>query len=72
MELSRVGAEAAGPKAQDMLDLSRPDLDFASLAKGMGVDAVRATTAEEVTTALERALTEPGPHLVDAVIPPSL
>ncbi len=66
MELSRVGAEAAGPKALSMLDISRPDLDFAALAQGMGVDAVRSTTAEEFTTSLERALSEPGPHLIDA------
>ena len=54
------------------LDLSRPDLDFAELAKGMGVPAARATTADELVTALERGLTEPGPFLVDAVLPPRL
>jgi thiamine pyrophosphate-dependent acetolactate synthase large subunit-like protein len=32
LELNRVGAESPGPKALDMLDLSRPDLDFAALA----------------------------------------
>jgi acetolactate synthase I/II/III large subunit len=68
MELSRVGAEAAGPKALSMLDLSNPDLDFVSLAKGMGVDAVQATTAEDFTAAFERALAEPGPHLIDALL----
>ena len=53
-----------------MLDISRPDLDFAVLARGMGVDAARATTAEEFTAALERALAEPGPHLIDALLTP--
>jgi acetolactate synthase I/II/III large subunit len=72
LELSRVGAESPGPKALDMLDLSRPDLDFAALAEGMGVPAARATTADEVVTALERGLAEPGPFLVDAVLPPRL
>ena len=72
LELSRVGAESPGPKALDMLDLSRPDLDFAALAKGMGVPAARATTADELVTALERGLVEPGPFLVDAVLPPRL
>ncbi|HKY14715.1 MAG TPA: thiamine pyrophosphate-dependent enzyme, partial [Microthrixaceae bacterium] len=70
MELSRVGAEAGGPKARAMLDLHRPDLDFASMARGMGVDATRATTAEELTDQLERALATPGPTLIDAVLPP--
>jgi acetolactate synthase-1/2/3 large subunit len=33
------------------------------------VHAVRATTAEEFTTALENALRSPGPHLIEAVVP---
>lgn len=72
LELSRVGAESPGPKALDMLDLSRPDLDFAALANGMGVEAARATTADEVVSALERGLASPGPYLVDAVLPARL
>jgi acetolactate synthase I/II/III large subunit len=70
MELDRVGATPAGDAARDLLDLSRPDLDFAALASGMGVPASRATTAEEFARQLERALAEPGPHLIDAVVPP--
>jgi acetolactate synthase-1/2/3 large subunit len=69
LELSRVGADSSGPKAREMLDLSRPDLDFVALAQGMGVPAARATTAEEFTTALDRALAEDGPRLVEAVLP---
>ena len=67
MELQRVGAQP-GPKALDMLDLSRPDLDFCSLARGMGVDATCATDAEDLTAALERAIAEPGPHLIEAMV----
>jgi acetolactate synthase-1/2/3 large subunit len=66
-ELNQVGA-AEGPKALDMLDLSRPDLDFVALSTGLGVAAERATTAEGFTAALERALTETGPRLVQADI----
>jgi len=69
LELSRVGAEPPGPKARSMLDLSNPDLDFVALAQGMGVPAARATTAEEFTTTLERAIAEDGPQLVEAVLP---
>jgi acetolactate synthase-1/2/3 large subunit len=69
LELSRVGAGAGGPKAHDMLDISRPDLDFVSLATGMGVPATRATTAEEFTTQLEAALAHEGPNLIEAIIP---
>lgn len=69
MELDRVGVEASGPKAKEMLDLHRPDLDFVHLAKGMGVPATRATTAEEFSEQLERALAEPGPSLIDTIVP---
>lgn len=70
MELSRVGATATGDASRNLLDLSRPDLDFVALATGMGVPASRATTAPEFATQLRRALAEPGPHLIEAVIPP--
>jgi acetolactate synthase-1/2/3 large subunit len=69
MELGRVGASGHGEKAKEMLDLKRPDLNFTSLANGMGLEAWRATTAEEFTVALERSLGTPGPSVVEAVIP---
>jgi acetolactate synthase-1/2/3 large subunit len=68
MELQRVGAQG-GQKATELLDLSRPDLDFVSLATGMGVPASRATTAEELATQFEKAIAEPGPHLIEAQVP---
>ncbi|CAN5313635.1 acetolactate synthase large subunit [soil metagenome] len=72
VELQRVGVEAAespGPKASDLLDISRPTLDFVSIAHGMGVPARRVATGEELVTALEWAFTEPGPHLIEAMVP---
>ncbi|HKN97080.1 MAG TPA: thiamine pyrophosphate-dependent enzyme, partial [Pseudonocardiaceae bacterium] len=68
MELQRVGA-AGGDKAAELLDLSRPDLDFVSMATGMGVPASRATTGDELAAQFEKALVEPGPHLIEAVVP---
>jgi acetolactate synthase-1/2/3 large subunit len=70
MELDRTGAPAAGESARSLLDLSRPGLSFTALAEGMGVPASRAQTAPEFATQLRRALAEPGPHLIEAVIPP--
>lgn len=67
-ELANVGAQNVGRKALDMLDLSRPDLDFVSLAKGMGVPGTRVTTMEEFNDALARALATPGPNLVEAIL----
>jgi len=69
MELSRVGAEAGGPKARDLLDLTRPDMDFVALSTGLGVPATRATTAGELSDQLARALSTPGPSLIEALIP---
>jgi acetolactate synthase-1/2/3 large subunit len=67
-ELSRVGARGDGDRAAKLLDLGGPNLDFVALATGMGVRASRATTAEEFADQLRRALAEPGPHLVVAVL----
>ncbi len=72
VELDRVGAGQAGSKAKSQLDLHGPVLDFARLAQGMGVHAVRADSAEAFCKALEYALSHPGPHLIDAVVPESL
>src|SRR5688500_13486867 len=67
-ELSRVGAQGDGERAGRLLDLGAPDLDFVALATGMGVPATRATTADELADQLRKALAEPGPHLVVAVL----
>jgi acetolactate synthase-1/2/3 large subunit len=72
MELQRVGAEGSGPKANELLDLSSPDMDFVKISEGLGVPATRATTAEELADQFARALAEPGPHLIDAAVPSML
>ncbi len=70
LELQRVGAAAGGDAARSLLDLSRPDLDFTALARGMGVPAARAASAGEFADELRRALAEPGPHLIEALLSP--
>ena len=75
MELSRVGAAGeggVGPAAAAMLDISRPELDFVALAGGMGVPATRVETADALVAALGKAFAEPGPHVVEAMLPRSL
>lgn len=67
MELQRVGA-TPGPRALSMLDLANPTLDFVSLGRSMGVHSERATTAEEFTKLFAAAMSEPGPHLIEAVL----
>ena len=51
IELARTGAGEGGPRARDLLDLSRPDLDFVKLAEGMGVPGVAVETADEALVA---------------------
>jgi len=69
IELERVGAERPGPTAKEQLDLAGPDLDFVQIASGLGVSSVRVDTADDLLAALERAIAEPGPHLIEAVVP---
>jgi acetolactate synthase-1/2/3 large subunit len=67
-ELTNVGAQNVGRKALDMLDLSRPDLDFVALARGMGVPGERAATMDEFNAAVARGLATPGPYLVETML----
>ncbi|BBX94736.1 acetolactate synthase large subunit [Mycobacterium lacus] len=70
IELQRVGAGSApGPNALNLLEISPPRMDFVKIAEGMGVPARRVSTCEEFADALRSALAEPGPHLIDAVVP---
>ncbi len=72
VELDRVGASEGGQKAKSQLDLHGPVLNFAQLAQGMGVHGVRADSARAFNKALEYALSHPGPHLIEAIVPESL
>ncbi|HTX63106.1 MAG TPA: acetolactate synthase large subunit [Acidimicrobiales bacterium] len=67
-ELARVGATGSGERAAAMLDLHHPVLDFVGLARGMGVPAERATTADELSSLLEQSFADSGPMLVEAVL----
>src|SRR5881227_762124 len=67
-EPANVGAQNVGRKALDMLDLSRPDLDFVGLARGMGVPGERVENMDEFNKALARGLAVKGPYLVEAML----
>jgi acetolactate synthase-1/2/3 large subunit len=68
LELSRVGVAEAGPRAEGVLDISTPPIDFAALARGMGVPATKPADAGALVEDLRAALAEPGPHLIDVEI----
>jgi acetolactate synthase-1/2/3 large subunit len=64
-EFDGVGAGEPGQRAMDMLKIDRPTIDFVALAKGMGVPGRAVTTADEFNKALEEAIAEPGPRLIE-------
>lgn len=68
LEYMRTGAGAPGEKAKSLMSIGEPDLDFVSLARGMGVEAARASTAEEFNDILESAMARKGPFLIEASV----
>jgi acetolactate synthase I/II/III large subunit len=70
VELARAGVAEPGPAARALTDLGRPALDWVALARGLGVEAWRAESAETFAEAFARALAAPGPALVEAVLAP--
>jgi acetolactate synthase-1/2/3 large subunit len=67
-ELKAVGAGVAGRNAGRMLDLVDPELDWVSIAKGMGVDGAVARDAGAFCDLLRAALGRKGPFLIEARI----
>jgi acetolactate synthase-1/2/3 large subunit len=66
-ELQGVGA-AAGKTAIDMLDLTRPNLEWVKIANGMGVEAAQADTMEKFADLLATANRRKGPFLIELII----
>jgi acetolactate synthase-1/2/3 large subunit len=48
-----------------MLSLDRPNLDWVSLARGMGVPGRAVTTADDFNKAMAEATAEKGPRLIE-------
>ncbi|SPE42197.1 Putative acetolactate synthase large subunit IlvX (fragment) [Candidatus Sulfopaludibacter sp. SbA3] len=68
IEMARTGAGPVGPRANEMLDLTHPELDWIKLSEGFGVQAARAATADEFIREFAAAMREPGPRLIEAVL----
>jgi len=67
-ELSAVGAQNPGRTALDMLSLDNPALSWMQLAQGMGVEAVRVETLEQLADAFKTGLKRTGPFLIEVVL----
>ena len=66
-ELQNVGA-VAGQTARELMELNNPEIDWVSLAAGMGVEAQRVTDNAQFEKSFTAALQQPGPRLLELVM----
>src|SRR6266550_2329524 len=64
-EFSYLGVGTPGPRALDMFEIGRPDLDWVLLAKGMGVPGTRVSSLEDFARALREGFEGGGPMLIE-------
>jgi acetolactate synthase I/II/III large subunit len=67
-ELANVGVKKPGRKALEMVSLGNPELDWVSLAKGMGVEGRRVETVDELVSAFRAGIAVRGPFLIEVVL----
>jgi len=68
IELHRTGAGAGGPKAQSMLSLDNPAINWVKIAEGFGVEAVRVDSPQAFESAFAAAMAQRGPRLIEAIL----
>ena len=68
VELARLKTDEPTPKTLSMLDLSNPDIDWVSIARGMQVPASRATTVAEFHDQFSAAMQSRGPRLIEVMV----
>jgi len=68
VELGRAAIARPGPQAESLTSLRNPEIDWVELSRGFGVPAARAENADTLVSKLRRALAEPGPHLIEAIL----
>jgi len=64
-EFSYLGIGNPGPRACALFEIGRPDLDWVSLAKGMGVPGTRIHSLDEFAKALQAGFEAEGPTLIE-------
>ncbi len=64
-EFSYLGVGDPGPRALDMFEIGRPDLDWVQLAQGMGVPGTRSSSLHEFGKALRKGFEGEGPSLIE-------
>ncbi len=69
IELKRAGITSDGPNTQALTELKNPPIDWVKIAQGFGIPGVMVSTAEDLGRELSKALAEPGPHLIEMLLP---
>jgi acetolactate synthase-1/2/3 large subunit len=64
-EFSYLGVGKPGPRASEMFEIGRPDLDWVRLSQGMGVPGTRVTSLAEFAKALRKGFESEGPSLIE-------
>jgi acetolactate synthase I/II/III large subunit len=64
-EFLDIGVGEPGPSASAMFEIGRPDLDWLSLARGMGVPGIRVDSLNGFAKALREGLESEGPTLIE-------
>lgn len=68
IELQRAGVVQPGTNARSLASLGEPNLDWVNIGEGFGVPSVAVDTAEAFARALDHALTQKGPRLIEAIM----
>jgi acetolactate synthase-1/2/3 large subunit len=64
-EFSYLGVGDPGPRALNLFEIGRPDLDWVSLAQGMGVPGTRVISLEGFAKVLREGFESGGPSLIE-------
>lgn len=64
-EFSYLGVGDPGPRARELFEIGRPDLNWVSLANGMGVPGTRVYSLDEFADALRGGFENEGPSLIE-------
>jgi len=67
-QLGEVGVSHPGRRADDLLRLDRPTIDFQAMATSLGVPAEQVHDLDALTRQLGRAMLQRGPYLIDVVM----
>ncbi|HVA72631.1 MAG TPA: acetolactate synthase large subunit, partial [Candidatus Limnocylindrales bacterium] len=67
-EFANLGFGDPGPRARDLFEIGRPDLDWVSLGKGMGVPGTRVNSLGGFVKALQHGFASEGPTLIEVVL----